>query len=98
MKFGSFGRNLQVAAFLRGLDDLIPDNLLSIFDENELEVFAYEIYSIERTWLINLPFDILKPIFDKFIHFPNFYQNLGLKGQKLSKFVPIRRQIDPAPS
>ena len=49
MKFGSFGRNLQVAAFLRGLDDLIPDNLLSIFDENELEVFAYEIYSIERT-------------------------------------------------
>ena len=23
------------------------------------------------------------------------YQNLGLKGQKLSKFVPIRCQIDP---
>ena len=35
-------------------------------------------------------FDLLNPNFDKFIHFPNFYQNLGLKGQKLSKFVPIR--------
>ena len=31
-------------------------------------------------------FDHLNP---KFIHFPNFYQNLGLKGQKLSKFVPM---------
>jgi hypothetical protein len=28
----------EVEAFLRGLNDLIPDNLLSIFDENELEV------------------------------------------------------------
>ena len=28
--------------------------------------------------------DLLNP---KFIHFPNFYQNLGLKGQKLWKFV-----------
>ena len=33
--------------------------------------------------------------YNKFIHFPNFYQNLGLKGQKLSKFVPIRWHIDP---
>ena len=40
-------------------------------------------------------FDLLNPIFDKFIHFSNFYQNLGLKGQKLSKFVPMRWQIDP---
>lgn len=30
----------EVEAFLRGLNDLIPDNLLSIFDENELEVTA----------------------------------------------------------
>ena len=37
-------------------------------------------------------FDLLNP---KIIHFSNFYQNLGLKGQKLSKFVPIRSQIDP---
>ena len=40
-------------------------------------------------------FDLLNPNFDKYIHFPNLYQNLGLKGQKLSKFWPIRWQIDP---
>ena len=28
----------EVDAFLRGLNDLVPDNLLAIFDENELEV------------------------------------------------------------
>ena len=28
----------QVEAFIRGLSQLVPDNLLSIFDENELEV------------------------------------------------------------
>lgn len=28
----------EVEAFLKGLNLLIPDNLLSIFDENELEV------------------------------------------------------------
>ncbi|XP_044732167.1 apoptosis-resistant E3 ubiquitin protein ligase 1 isoform X2 [Chrysoperla carnea] len=28
----------EVDAFLKGLNDLIPDNLLSIFDENELEL------------------------------------------------------------
>lgn len=28
----------EVDSFLRGLNQLIPDNLLSIFDENELEV------------------------------------------------------------
>lgn len=28
----------EVEAFLKGLNELIPDNLLSIFDENELEV------------------------------------------------------------
>ena len=28
----------EIDAFLKGLNDLIPDNLLSIFDENELEV------------------------------------------------------------
>lgn len=30
----------QVDAFIRGLSELVPDNLLSIFDENELEVFS----------------------------------------------------------
>ncbi len=28
----------EIEAFLKGLNELIPDNLLSIFDENELEV------------------------------------------------------------
>lgn len=28
----------EMEAFLKGLNGLIPDNLLSIFDENELEV------------------------------------------------------------
>ena len=28
----------QVDAFIHGLGELVPDNLLSIFDENELEV------------------------------------------------------------
>ena len=30
----------EVEAFLKGLNELIPDQLLSIFDENELEVSA----------------------------------------------------------
>lgn len=28
----------EIEAFLKGLNDIIPDHLLSIFDENELEV------------------------------------------------------------
>lgn len=28
----------EIEAFLKGLYDIIPDNLLCIFDENELEV------------------------------------------------------------
>lgn len=31
----------EVDAFLKGLNGIIPDNLLSIFDENELEVSFY---------------------------------------------------------
>ena len=34
----------EIEAFLKGLNELIPDNLLSMFDENELEVRSY-IYS-----------------------------------------------------
>ncbi|XP_075591569.1 apoptosis-resistant E3 ubiquitin protein ligase 1 isoform X3 [Dermatophagoides farinae] len=30
----------QIEAFLKGLNDLIPDNLLSIFDENEVELLV----------------------------------------------------------
>lgn len=29
---------VQVDAFLKGLNEVVPDELLSIFDENELEV------------------------------------------------------------
>ena len=36
----------EVEAFLRGLNDLIPDNLLSIFDENELEVSKLDQYYV----------------------------------------------------
>jgi len=32
----------EVDSFLRGLNELIPDNLLSIFDENELEVSRFQ--------------------------------------------------------
>lgn len=35
----------EVEYFLRGLNELIPDNLLSIFDENELEVSSYDCIS-----------------------------------------------------
>ena len=31
---------------LKGLNDIIPDHLLSIFDENELEVTGYYHYLI----------------------------------------------------
>ena len=31
----------EIDSFLKGLNELIPDNLLSIFDENELEVRLY---------------------------------------------------------
>lgn len=31
----------EVDSFLKGLNGIIPDNLLSIFDENELEVGFY---------------------------------------------------------
>lgn len=34
----------EVDHFLRGLNELIPDNLLGIFDENELEVSKIKIY------------------------------------------------------
>lgn len=34
----------QIDSFLKGLNELIPDNLLSIFDENELEVSKEELH------------------------------------------------------
>lgn len=33
----------EMEHFLKGLNELIPDNLLSIFDENELEVRLHEL-------------------------------------------------------
>lgn len=35
----------EVDSFLRGLNELIPDNLLGIFDENELEVIIITVIS-----------------------------------------------------
>lgn len=34
----------EMEHFLKGLNELIPDNLLSIFDENELEVRLHELF------------------------------------------------------
>ena len=31
----------EIDSFLKGLNELVPDNLLSIFDENELEVLLF---------------------------------------------------------
>lgn len=42
----------EIDSFLKGLNLIIPDNLLSIFDENELEVLA--LYSIEHCVHIQL--------------------------------------------
>ena len=40
----------QIDSFLKGLNELIPDNLLSIFDENELEVCEHFVYSIKKSF------------------------------------------------
>lgn len=41
----------EVDSFLKGLNGIIPDNLLSIFDENELEV---GIETLSKKIVINL--------------------------------------------
>ena len=41
----------EVEAFLKGLNLLIPDNLLSIFDENELEVYSHAPFLLENSIL-----------------------------------------------
>ena len=50
--------------FLKGLNELIPDNLLSIFDENELEVsiFNISLYINEngKTWKRETQKNLLK--------------------------------------
>jgi hypothetical protein len=38
----------QVDAFIRGLGELVPDNLLSIFDENELEVMSDSLTKLNK--------------------------------------------------
>ena len=42
----------EVESFLKGLNELIPDNLLSIFDENELEV--HEVNFIELPHFVTI--------------------------------------------
>ncbi|XP_052269096.1 apoptosis-resistant E3 ubiquitin protein ligase 1-like isoform X1 [Dreissena polymorpha] len=48
----------QIDAFLKGLNELIPDNLLSIFDENELELLMcgmrkYSVADLKTNHVIN---------------------------------------------
>ncbi|XP_018896892.1 apoptosis-resistant E3 ubiquitin protein ligase 1 isoform X2 [Bemisia tabaci] len=48
----------EIECFLRGLNDLIPDNLLSIFDENELELLLcgtgeYSIADFKANHIVN---------------------------------------------
>ena len=54
----------EVESFLKGLTDLVPDNLLSIFDENELEVSIQ--YSCTchrmRVLILNLFFNFCKQL------------------------------------
>lgn len=33
--------HVRVCFYIVGLNEIVPDNLLSMFDENELEVFAW---------------------------------------------------------
>ena len=43
----------QIDAFIRGLTEIVPDNLLSIFDENELEVaFDVDFYGLNHYCLV----------------------------------------------
>lgn len=45
----------EVDSFLKGLNGIIPDNLLSIFDENELEVSAVNIITINLIIIVIAP-------------------------------------------
>ena len=38
----------EVEYFLKGLNELIPDSLLSIFDENELEVSKIHFFFLKK--------------------------------------------------
>ena len=51
----------EVDSFLKGLNGIIPDNLLSIFDENELEVSLYmDIFRLED--IVNFIYHIIGTI------------------------------------
>ena len=41
----------QIDSFLEGLHELVPKDLLSIFDENELELIVSGMPTIDRTCL-----------------------------------------------
>jgi hypothetical protein len=40
----------QIDSFLEGLQELVPQRILSIFDENELELLVSGMPTIDRTW------------------------------------------------
>ena len=43
----------EIDSFLKGLNELIPDNLLSIFDENELEVSKFFILIVQFPYFVH---------------------------------------------
>lgn len=43
----------EIETFLKGLNEIIPDNLLCIFDENELEVgFSFKFFFFGYLWTL----------------------------------------------
>ena len=59
----------QVSAFISGLNSIIPDNLLSIFDENELELLmcGTSEFSVEDLKLHHVPISGSSPDFNKIL-------------------------------
>ena len=52
----------QINAFIRGLGELVPDQLLSIFDENELEV--YPCWSNHQFFFVFFFHDLIDYVYD----------------------------------
>ena len=62
----------QVDAFVRGLNELVPDSILSIFDENELEVSSARGAFIFLFFLLRkLTFFSISPLFFEASHVRN---------------------------
>lgn len=53
----------EIDSFLKGLNFIIPDNLLSIFDENELEVLPVTFWLLKSHLNFYFPFSLLLSFF-----------------------------------